>query len=237
MKIRSAFLALMALALVSATKCYALQLLDVMPGGVQYAKISAKELTRLALQSGRIRDIKYAVGELTFSPDPATGDVTITPGAGIAKPINIWVYDDSNNVYGLILQPLDMPMDEIILRNKSGLQQLALNRSGTPFEREVKTLVQAMYRPALATDMQVETDDHEFPLWKEVRFVHKALYRTNDLVGDVYELTDISGQPLRLAEQEFARQHVVAVSIERMNLLAGETTRVMVIRERAANDD
>jgi conjugal transfer pilus assembly protein TraK len=54
------------------------------------------------------------------------------------------------------------------------------------------------------------------------------------LIGEKYLLTNISNEPMVLAEQEFDREQgdVVGVSIESHNLRPGESTNVFVLRQR-----
>ena len=57
-------------------------------------------------------------------------------------------------------------------------------------------------------------------------------YDGDGLYGEHYKVTNITNSNLILLEQEFYRKKVVAVSIEHLNLLPGQTTNVYVVRER-----
>lgn len=70
------------------------------------------------------------------------------------------------------------------------------------------------------------------PLWKEANMLFVARYDGDELYGEHYQVTNTTASNLILLEQEFYRKKVVAVSIEHLNLLPGQTTNVYVVRER-----
>ena len=74
--------------------------------------------------------------------------------------------------------------------------------------------------------------NQQIPLWKEARMTFASRYDGDGLYGEHYKVTNITNSNLILLEQEFYRKKVVAVSIEHLNLLPGQTTNVYVVRER-----
>ena len=82
-------------------------------------------------------------------------------------------------------------------------------------------------------DIRVEEVNRPIQLWQEAKFALVRLYEGRGLVGERYVLTNVSGQDMVLAEQEFDRERsgVLAVSIENHNLRPGESTSVYVIRQ------
>jgi len=79
---------------------------------------------------------------------------------------------------------------------------------------------------------RAEEMDRPMALWQEADFKLVRQVEGRDLLGEEYVLTNVSGKPMVLAEQEFDREEgdVVAVAIERHNLQPGESTPVYVIR-------
>src|SRR5438876_965679 len=86
----------------------------------------------------------------------------------------------------------------------------------------------------VAADVRVEEVNRPVQLWTESRFTMLRLYESRGLIGEKYLLTNISNEPMVLAEQEFDREQgdVVGVSIESHNLRPGESTNVFVLRQR-----
>jgi conjugal transfer pilus assembly protein TraK len=68
------------------------------------------------------------------------------------------------------------------------------------------------------------------PLWNEARFV---LVRILDgtLLGEKYQLTNVSKSRMVIDERELYRRGVLAVMVESLELEPGEATQVMVVLE------
>ena len=83
-------------------------------------------------------------------------------------------------------------------------------------------------------DLRIEEVNRPVQLWTESRFTLLRVYEGRSLVGEKYLLTNISNEPMVLAEQEFDREQgdVLGVSIETHNLRPGDSTNVFVIRQR-----
>ena len=68
------------------------------------------------------------------------------------------------------------------------------------------------------------------PLWNEARFV---LVRTLEgaLLGEKYQLTNVSSSRMVIDERELYRRGVLAVMVDSLELEPGEATNVMVVLE------
>jgi conjugal transfer pilus assembly protein TraK len=76
----------------------------------------------------------------------------------------------------------------------------------------------------------------EFALWREARFVQVARYDVPGLVGEAYELTNISGQRMVIDERELYRPGVVSVSLRALQLAPGASTEVWIVRQADGRD-
>lgn len=216
---------------------WALQIIDVADGRSHLAKISAKEMSRIAVDAGKIRRIDFVDGELEVKKDDEAGDYYVLPL--VQKPINVFVKTASGQTHALILQPTDMPLETIILREPAKKENdprrttTAIERAGS-LEVAVKRLVVSMARGEKPMEFDVTTVNKEVGLWNEARFVLVQRYTGQALVGEHFRLTNISKSVMRLAEQELYKQGVVAISIENQVLNPGESTEVFITR--VAND-
>jgi len=213
---------------------WALQTVDVSDGNSHLVKISAKEMSRLAVEGGKIRRLDYVDGEMEAKKDDDAGDFYILPL--VKKPINVFVKTASGQTHALILQPTDMPLETIILREPRRRDSDA-GRSGSgstlaagSLEGAVKRLMIAMARGDSSTEFEVGAINQEVGLWNEARFVLLQRYVGQSLVGEHYRLTNVSRSIMRLAEQELYKQGVVAISIENQVLNPGESTEVFITR-------
>ena len=101
-------------------------------------------------------------------------------------------------------------------------------RLGGSRRREVVVVVSER----VPADVRVEEVNRPVQLWAEARFTLTRLFEGRGLVGERYLLTNVSEQPMVLAEAEFDRAdgQVLAVAIETHNLRPADSTSVYVIR-------
>jgi conjugal transfer pilus assembly protein TraK len=209
---------------------WSLQIVDVSDGRSHLVDISKKEMSRLAVESGKIRRLDFIDGELETKKDDQGGDYYLLPL--VSKPINVFVKTTSGQTHALILQPKDIPLESIILKepvSRDAKRTGPIERAGS-LEVAVKRLVLAMARGEKPMEFDVTTVNQEIGLWNEARFVLTERYVGRTLVGERYRLTNTSNAVMRLAEQELYKKGVVAISIEAQVLNPGETTEVFIAK-------
>ena len=245
----------------SATAARALQTIEARDGVSVEASIALKEATRIKVDGANItevfgniytsncggvaavnRDTGQAVaainpsGEIVLECDKDKGEIYLKPVAAGAKPINLFI-STSKATYTLILKRVDMPADTIVLKDRMLLQaSTPPQRAGGASPSHVRTLKQmlnAMASDRVGADVRVEEVNRPVQLWTESRFTLLRLYEGRGVIGEKYLLTNISNEPMVLAEQEFDRDQgdVLGVSIESHNLRPGESTNVFVLRQ------
>jgi conjugal transfer pilus assembly protein TraK len=248
--------------LISTTPAPALQTIEARDGVSVEASIALKEATRIKVDGERITEVFGNIyssncggvaavnrdagqplaainptGEIVLECDKDKGEIYVKPVAAGAKPVNLFI-STARSTYTLILKRVDMPADTIVLKDRV-LQQAAarLERSGGTSPSHVRALKQmltAMASDRVGVDVRVEEVNRPVQLWAESRFTLLRLYEGRGLIGEKYLLTNISNEPMVLAEQEFDREQgdVIGVSIESHNLRPGESTNVFVLRQR-----
>ena len=215
----------------------ALQIVDAIEGQTALAKISARELTRITIERARIRALTGIEGQLLLEKDDQTGSVYVRP-TDTTRPVNVFVTGDSGRTYALVLQPVDMPADTIVLRDRTqraAAEGSALERSGA-HEKLVKGMVIALAAGEVVPDLEVREIGREIALWRESRFFLERSYLGRRVAGDRYRLTNISAGPMRIAEPEFFKPGVLGVAVEQLELSPGDSTAVYIVREREANE-
>ena len=103
-----------------ATEVPAVQLIEVVSGQTATVKVSAKELTRIAMADGaRIERVWGMDEHMQVQPDADAGQVFLRPALGSAKAFSFFVRDDAGETYTLLALPVDMPSDTVLLRSGS----------------------------------------------------------------------------------------------------------------------
>ena len=227
----------LSLSLIAPEPARALQIVEAMEGQTALAKISARELTRITIERARVRAVTGIEGQLMLEKDDQTGSIYVRP-TDTTRPVNVFLTADSGRTYALVLQPVDMPADTIVLRDRTqraATEASALERSGA-HEKLVKAMVVALATGEIVPDFELREVGREIALWREARFFLERSYVGRRVVGDRYRLTNISSASMRIAEPELYKSGVLGVAVEQLELGPGESTPVYIVREREATE-
>jgi len=224
--------ALFALSLALSLPASAIQILDGVDGQTLVGKIAQKELTRITVERGRIKKVTGNAGEFLLEKDEDKGQIYIRPTLESAtKPVNLFITTE-RATFTLLLQPVDLPADTIVIRDRAARSEPARVERNGGYVRVIKNLLLAMASDALPRDMEVREMAKELSLWKETRLLLTRVYLGQAMTGEKYVLTNMSGKPMVIAEQELYKAGVIAVSVENLDLQPDESSNVFVIRER-----
>jgi conjugal transfer pilus assembly protein TraK len=185
-------------------------------------------------------------GEIVLECDREKGEIYVRPVGDSSKPVNLFV-SSAQATYTLLLRRSDTPADTIVIRDKTpravqasaSVAQGPQGPSANPI-RAMKALLLAMASDRVPPDIRVDELNQPVQLWAEAKFSLMRRYEGRGLVGERYQLQNVSPAVMVLAEQEFDRPdsantgQVAGVAIEHHNLRPGETTVVFVIRRGGA---
>lgn len=185
-------------------------------------------------------------GEIVLECDREKGEIYVRPVGDSSKPVNLFV-SSAQATYTLLLRRSDTPADTIVIRDKTpravqasaSVTQGPQGPSANPI-RAMKALLLAMASDRVPPDIRVDELNQPVQLWAEAKFSLMRRYEGRGLVGERYQLQNVSSTVMVLAEQEFDRPdsantgQVAGVAIEHHNLRPGETTSVFVIRRGGA---
>ena len=158
----------------------ALQGLDVRDGVSVTAKLALKEPTRIKVDGTLIgevfgnvwQDKTNPTGEVVVETDPAKGELYVRPlSPTTTKPINLFV-STKQATYTLLLQPVDMPADTIVLRDRTPRVARATTSQGKVPQhvRALTALLTAMTNESPTADMRIEDTLRDVRLWQGTRF-------------------------------------------------------------------
>ncbi len=235
--IRSKPAALAVLLLAASPAAHALQTLTARDGDTVLAKIAQKEITRIAVDRGRIRKVTGNAGEFHLEKDEQQGEIYLRPAdPSSTKPINVFVTSERGTV-GLLLQPVDAPSETILIRKLSDTAARPTREASAP--RHIRTLKHLLF--SLATDtpadgMEVRDAKLEVALWPGLRMTLQRSHLADQIVGEKYQVMNMAATPTRLDAMDLYKPGVMAVSVEGDEIAPGHTTHVFVLRERHAHE-
>ena len=236
------------------------QVIEARDGVAVEAILSRREPTRIRIEGAPITDVFGSIYSSTCSPpasapaipsmaeppalalnpageiilecDRSKGEIYLRPVADSNKPVNLFVAS-AQATYTLILRPVDTPADTIVIRDSA--QTAPAGRStgrATRHVQALKHLLSALATAQLPPGYQRVDVDRPLALWREARVTLQHRYEGRELIGEHYQLHNLSAAELVLAEQEFDRagDAVLAVAIEQHTLAPGGSSAVYVIR-------
>jgi conjugal transfer pilus assembly protein TraK len=213
----------------------ALQVIDARDGETVLAKVSRKDLTRVSVERGRIRRVTASGGDLLIERDEERGEIFLRPAQPDAhRPIQLFVGTDRGTL-GLLLQPVDVPGDTLLLRLPPAPGAARPERSARHV-RALKDLLLVMAQDAAPEDMEVLDSGARMSLWSGTQLSLQRVWLGQGLAGERFVLTNIGTEPILLAERQFLRPGVMAVSIEQPKLPPGQSTALFLIRERRGDE-
>ncbi len=215
---------------------FALQILDAVEGKTLYAKVSAKEPTRVSLEGGKLRKLMFDPAELSVEADVNTGQAFIRPLV-FEKPINIFAITENGATYTLLLQSVDIPAENVILRdlNKKAANVPPIERQGD-YEKTIRSMIVGMASGETPEGLEFEAMQQEYTLWEGSRLILTGRYTGRNVIGERFKLINSGTTVMRLAEQELYRKGVIAVAIEHLNLNPAQATDVFVVRTTASGN-
>jgi conjugal transfer pilus assembly protein TraK len=230
---------LILLGLLAVSRTDAAQLIENSDTQSVQVNVSARETNRLSIAGRRIANVIPAQAGLIGSrKDEAQGALYFTMTAGKADgPVTVFVADDRNVTYRLILVPRPIPGEDIIVQPPA--EVTATKRSsGTDgkaasFQRGIKDLVLRLANDDPANRIKV---NRKIPLWQEGTLLLASKIQGTDLVGERYRLTNTSKTDMLIAEQELYRRGVLAVSVRSQTLAPGDSTDIFIVRERGDHE-
>lgn len=203
--------------------------------------ISASETNRLAVEGRRITNVVPAQpGLISAKKDEAQGALyfTLATNQSVVGTVTLFVSDDHNVTYKLILVPRPIAGEEIILRpptekvSSTTAKDRRADGRAASYQRRIKDMILMMADDELQ-DAAVDKVDvnAEIPLWKEGYLTLAARYHQADLVGEKYLLKNVSRRDMLLVEQELFRRGVRAVSVQHQTLTPGDSTAIYIVRK------
>lgn len=229
--------AALALLLAASPMSHALQSVSARDGDTVVARIAQKEVTRIAVESGRIRKVTGNAGEFVLEKDEARGQIFVRPAdPSSTKPINLFLSTDRSTV-GLLLQPVDTPSDTILIRERTTTPaRKPASASASPHVRSLKHLLLTLATDSPTDDMEMRESALELGFWPGLRMTRVRTLLALHAIGEQYHVVNETRAAVRLEPTDFFKPGVMAVAVTDPEIAPGTGTQVFVIRERKGHE-
>lgn len=83
-----------------------------------FGVISLYEISRIAVHDDRIRAVAKIPNGWEIEHDEVAGDIYLQPVQPSTAPLSLFITTEQNNSYQLLLEPQDVPSEQILIRNR-----------------------------------------------------------------------------------------------------------------------
>lgn len=215
-------------------QAWAVQNYSVKNGDTITATLSSKDLTRIAIEGGRLEKVWSTAGIIEVQPDQEKGEVFIRPLPGSASTISFFVTDSLGSTYTILGRKKDVPSESIIIKPKGVAPGTPSGQryKSQPYVGKIKDLVKAMALNEPLIGYSEDAVSATVPLWLETQINLHKRYSNHKLIGEVYSIENISAEDLVFHEREFLDfgEAVQAVALEKLKLTPNEKTLLFVVR-------
>lgn len=207
------------------------QVFNFKDGGSDLAEVSTREVNIIKLPSP---DIKVVTNSNNVEIK-ILGENALLQFTGEAQPTSL-VFLSKKGVYSLTVIPRGIPSATIVIKDEQAEKSEAHSwETSSDYVGVIKHLVKSMYTNTPPEGYKVERIERQItPLWEKTLLTHKYRYYGAALVGDVYELKNISEQNMVIKPSEFYVKGILAVSLESENLSKGQSTLVYIVRQSSS---
>jgi conjugal transfer pilus assembly protein TraK len=213
-----------------ASEVLGLSVVNFSEGQSSFVELSLKNLNLIKFPSSGIR--VYTSSKLL--------DIKIDEGnvfvkfleEGMVAPQEVFFVIPSSGVFSMILVPKEIPAQTVIVKlPKEDISEALEWEKSHSYISGLKELIKNMYEERIPRGFALKEANEDKTRWKEVKMVLKKVYLGATLQGEVYELTNVSKDPLRFTENEFYEKGILAVSIDRHELKPGEKTELYLVKK------
>jgi conjugal transfer pilus assembly protein TraK len=226
----------MGLFLVSASKAFGADLIDLTGVGPYIANISNKSINRIALPLPAKEFIVQKDVPIDVKLMGNNAFVSITR-ADFTGTIDLYLTFENHDPIGLTLVPTPGSGQTVILRDPGVSKEKAVKwEKAVPYEKTIKDLVKKMAMDEIPSGYSIEEGNStDLSPWKEASIQMQRTFKGANLTGEIYSVLNTSPDLFTFDEDELAKdlladREVKAISIQNRKLESGKQTLVYVVR-------
>lgn len=223
------------LSLFFVTQSYAsssVQVLNFKDGGSDMVEVSSREVNIIRLPSSDTKIVTNA----PYIDIKIMGENALLQFSGEPQPASL-VLLSKRGVYSVTVIPRGIPSATIVVKDDQADKAESYNwEVSHAYVDALKELIKAMYNRIPPDGYKVEKINKQVtPLWDKTSLKHIERYYGASLIGDVYELRNLSNDPMTVKPNEFYSEGILAVSVDTETLEKGKSTFVYIVKHSFTN--
>ncbi|MCS5712825.1 TraK domain-containing protein [Candidatus Berkiella aquae] len=206
---------------------FSMQTKQIVDGQTVQALISQKELTRIFVQSDRIKDIKSAANDFTLEKDEENGQIFIMPHAGKEESITLFVTTELGKTITLSLKPTSLSAEtlELVYAQHKNEKKIEISQG---HEASIIQLMKAMSKRGAIPGYAVENMDDNQELVNGLEKSQQVMYQGR-FKGKAIAIKNTTDTLIALNVDELKEPNIKAIGLAKMDLMPGESTEVYLV--------
>ncbi len=211
---------------------HALTVVDLTDGGSQFVNISQKDLNLIKTSSDGVK--VYTSGK-AIDVKVADKDVFVQYLKDMAPLPQELFLVTSAGTYSLVLVPKQIPGETIVVRAPGeGIERAAKWEESNDYVMDLKDLIKGMYQGVAPMGYSITETGVDVTALQGTRQSETKLYKGATLVGEVSLLANLTKTPIELAENQFYKKGVLAVSIDHRQVPPMGQIKVYIVRRSSS---
>jgi type-F conjugative transfer system secretin TraK len=200
-----------------------------------YADISKNELTRIHVDSDRIKSIKSIKSisnNFDLEKDEENGQIFIVPRSERQGPITIFLMTESGKTISLHLTPKNIPSQTLQLLSNKVDESNSSPQNNISYENQLFEIIKAMHSRHLIPGYQIQkpTDETKTVLFHGLERKEVTTYK-GKYIGQVVLLKNNTDTLISLKETNFRGKNILAIAIQKKILMPSEVTEIYLVSE------
>ncbi|MBN9289486.1 MAG: hypothetical protein BGO43_13560 [Gammaproteobacteria bacterium 39-13] len=209
------------------TSTFAIQNKSVIDGETIHANISQNELTRIFIQSDRIREVKSANSNFVLEKDEENGQIFLMPNSGQESTVNLFLTTELGRTISLSLKPKLSTAETLKLEF---ISSDSATPSAPPFSYEA-----SIFQLMKAMKARKSLEGYIAQPKSDVNVIENGLEKSEVMAylgkfkGKILSVKNQTDTLIKVDEEEFKEQGIKAIAIAKRILMPQERTEAYLI--------
>ena len=230
-----------AIFLLLTSQSFAVQIAEVYPNIEKQLNISLKNLNRLHLIGDEIAAVYSNEGEFTYFKSDITGDLYFRVNKGYQSNINLSLETKKGYSYTLLLTTKDIPLEQIILINPEITDKEESNKPDD-YKQEIISFFKQIRQNQIPAgyEFKKRSKDYKCQFSKSDHITIKQIAAIIPAKSNIkanakykalqYSITNKSQDIIKLSEEQFFQEGILAVSLKDREILPKQETEIIIIK-------
>ena len=228
MRIRFGRTLITVLLIIASAYSFALQTKMVLENQRVNIEVGINELNRILVENDRITQAFGVAGKFTIETEEETGQIFITPNQ--LGTMYLHLLTEKGHTIDLALNSCQISPQTVLLRLKD-LKKTTSNLYYNANQSQVVELITAMASGKSYKGFTTSYESINIKTERDIKIQLIAKYIGENLIGEIYTLTNQSKEPITVQEKDFLLEPgILAIALENQELVPKTSVKLFMVK-------